>query len=79
MGSNYLMATVPVREDSFILTAKSSSVSSSKFGHPSTMLRLNLFLETILCDTFKQTSVGDTGIHMVFNLTILSVLLKLNA
>ena len=66
MGSNYLMATVPVREGSFILTTKSSFVSSGKFGHPSTMLRLNLSLT----NTFKQTSLGDTGIHMVFNSTI---------
>ena len=32
----------------------------------------------ILCDTFKQTRVLDTGIHKVFNSTILSVLLRLN-
>ena len=34
--------------------------------------------ERYYCDTFKQTLVADTGIHKVFNLTILSALLRLN-
>ena len=34
-------------------------------------------MQTIL-NAFKQATVGDTGIHKVFNSTIFSVLLKFN-
>ena len=37
-----------------------------------------MLTQTILCDTFKQTRVADTGMLKVFNSTILSELLKLN-
>ena len=37
MGSNYLRATVPVREDSLLLITKSSTVSRGKFEHPGAM------------------------------------------
>ena len=55
-----------------------SVVSRGKFGHTGTMQRLDLFIQTILCDTFKQTRVAGTGIHKVVNSTILSALLRLN-
>ena len=34
-------------------------------------------MQTML-NVFKQATVGDTGIHKVFNSTIFSVLLKFN-
>ena len=37
----------------------------------------NSFIQTMHCDTFKQTWVADPGIHKVFNSTFLSVLLIL--
>ena len=55
-----------------------SAVSRNAFGHTGTMERLNLFIQTILCDKFKQTWVANTGIHKVLHSTILNALLRLN-
>ena len=40
------------------------------------MERVNLLIQTIHCDLFKQGSVADAGTHKVFNSTFFIVLLK---
>ena len=43
-----------------------SAVSRGKFGHIDTMSRLDLFIQVMLCDTFKQ-KVAGRGIHKAYN------------
>ena len=54
-----------------------SAVSRGKFGHTSTMWRLDLFIQKQYFEIHLNRQ-ADTGIHKVFNSINLSEMLKLN-